>query len=51
MWYYTLCLGVRADTVGQEAGEKLLTELRHGGCIDNWSQDQVQLLPVLVIVP
>lgn len=34
-------LGVPADKVGAEAGEMLLNQLCHGGCVDDFLQDQV----------
>ena len=32
--------------MGHEAGEKLLSEIHHGGCVDSHTQDQVYNLPV-----
>ena len=38
----TMCLvGVPADKVGADAGEMLLNQLCHGGCVDDFLQDQV----------
>lgn len=34
-------LGVNADKVGIEAAEMLLANLRHGGTVDEYLQDQV----------
>ena len=42
----TLCSGVPADKVGQEAGEMLLNQLYHGGCVDDFLQDQVVTLGI-----
>ena len=38
-------LGVNADKVGIEAAEMLLANLRHGGAVDEYLQDQVMALP------
>lgn len=37
-------LGVNADKVGIEAAEMLLANLRHGGTVDEYLQDQVTTL-------
>ena len=45
--------GVPADKVGQEAGEMLLNQLFHGGCVDDFLQDQVHymtLYDIFVVV-
>lgn len=34
-------VGVNADKVGIEAAEMLLANLRHGGAVDEYLQDQV----------
>lgn len=36
--------GVNADKVGIEAAEMLLANLRHGGAVDEYLQDQVRAL-------
>lgn len=36
--------GVNADKVGIEAAEMLLANLRHGGAVDEYLQDQVMTL-------
>ena len=36
--------GVPADKVGLEAGEMLLNQLFHGGCVDDFLQDQVHYM-------
>lgn len=43
MWFfYTVpALGVNADKVGIDAAEMLLANLRHGGAVDEYLQDQV----------
>ena len=39
---FCVVLGVPAHAVGREAGEELLNQLSHGGCVDDYLQDQVQ---------
>ena len=39
-----LVVGVNADKVGIEAAEVLLANLRHGGAVDEYLQDQVMTL-------
>ncbi|XP_051930347.1 RNA 3'-terminal phosphate cyclase isoform X2 [Hippocampus zosterae] len=39
--------GVRADTTGAEAAEMLLRNLRHGGCVDEFLQDQLIIFMAL----
>ncbi|KAL3869113.1 hypothetical protein ACJMK2_041838 [Sinanodonta woodiana] len=39
--------GIPAEKVGREAGEMLLNQLCHGGCIDDFIQDQVIILMAL----
>ena len=34
-------IGVPAHAVGKEVGEMLLNQLYHGGCVDDFLQDQV----------
>lgn len=41
---YTFRVGIPADKVGVEAGEMLLNQLCHGGCVDDFLQDQVFLV-------
>ena len=36
-----LFIGIPADKVGADAGEMLLNQLCHGGCVDDFLQDQV----------
>lgn len=33
---------VRAEDVGRQAAEELLRNLDHGGCVDDYLQDQVE---------
>ena len=33
--------GVPAENVGKEAAQMLLNNLEHGGCVDEYLQDQV----------
>lgn len=40
--FFTPCpVGVNADKVGIDAAEMLLANLRHGGAVDEYLQDQV----------
>ncbi|XP_069794106.1 RNA 3'-terminal phosphate cyclase [Narcine bancroftii] len=39
--------GVSADRVGSEAAEMLLINLRHGGCVDQYLQDQIIIFMAL----
>lgn len=39
--------GVSADRVGLEAAEMLLMNLRHGGCVDQYLQDQIIIFMAL----
>lgn len=36
------CADVKAEDVGRQAAEELLRNLDHGGCVDDYLQDQVQ---------
>lgn len=37
-----LCiLGKQAEQVGSDAGEELVNNIFHGGCVDDYIQDQV----------
>lgn len=44
-FFYVPIAGVNADKVGIEAAEMLLANLRHGGAVDEYLQDQVSTLP------
>jgi RNA 3'-terminal phosphate cyclase len=35
------CTGVSAEEVGQQAANELVHNLEHGGCVDDYLQDQV----------
>lgn len=37
-------VGVPAHAVGKEVAETLLNQLCHGGCVDDFLQDQVKIL-------
>ncbi len=39
--------GVPAETVGEEAADELLGHLAHGGCVDEWLQDQLIIFMAL----
>ena len=39
--YISTHSGVPAEKVGESAAQMLLTNLRHGGCVDEYLQDQV----------
>ncbi|KAK3089015.1 hypothetical protein FSP39_000164 [Pinctada imbricata] len=39
--------GVPAEKVGEDAGEMLLNSLDHGGCVDDFLQDQIIILMAL----
>lgn len=39
--------GKQAEQVGQEAAEELINNLYHGGCVDDYVQDQIILLMAL----
>ena len=41
IYIYTTHSGVPAEKVGESAAQMLLTNLRHGGCVDEYLQDQV----------
>lgn len=43
-FYMVPVIGVNADKVGIEAAEMLLANLRHGGAVDEYLQDQVMTL-------
>ena len=43
-FYIVPVVGVNADKVGIEAAEMLLANLRHGGAVDEYLQDQVMTL-------
>ena len=43
-FYIVPVVGVNADRVGIEAAEMLLANLRHGGAVDEYLQDQVMTL-------
>ena len=43
-FYIVSFVGVNADKVGIEAAEMLLANLRHGGAVDEYLQDQVTML-------
>jgi len=40
-WRRHVGAGVAAETVGTDAANELLTNLDHGGCVDDYLQDQV----------
>ena len=40
-WDIYVFLGKQAEQVGSEAGEELVNNLFHGGCVDDYIQDQV----------
>ena len=37
------CLGICAENVGRDSARMLIENLDHGGCVDQYMQDQVRM--------